>query len=532
MTACLARWRDETDLPMMKSHTDMSSRTAVVLTGSTLTPELVAEIARWGVHVEVAGDAWQRMAAARRVVESAVESGTALYGVTSGLGNRANEALPAEALSDFSLMTLRGRATAVGAPLPADIVRALMVIRLNTLCLGYSGASRAVAESLRSALNAGLVPYMPETGSIGSSDLCVMAQLGLALIGEGAFLGEGAAGPDSSPRPAREVLAETGIPPLAPGPKDGLVLCSNSAFTAARAALGLVDGRRILETAQTTAAMSLEGYRGNPSPLDPRVSSARPQPGQEQAAAGLRRRLRGSALFRPGGPRRLQDPLSLRCIAPTHGAALAALDFLWSALAPELNGAGDNPVVLPDDDTALSTGNFQMPMLTVALDAAGQSLAHVAVGAVGRCARLLSGEQAGLPENLSTHRPAGAGLAPLMKTAEALLDEIRHDAAATPAELSATGAGVEDMVVNAPFAAKKLLRLIGHLEQLLAIEALTAAQAIDLAGVREVLPEEVAAAYAAVRDQVPVLDRDRPMGEAVERVAGVLAGMPHQDAGV
>ncbi len=514
-------------IPPTRDHavspeSESGGREPLLLTGDSLTAATVARVARGGWRVEVTEESWQRIAAARRVVDTAIAAGTPLYGVNSGLGDRVGEALPAGVLADFSLMTLRGRATAVGPPLPADVVRAAMVIRLNTLCLGHGGASRGLVESLRDVLNAGLVPWMPGTGSIGSSDLCVMAHLGLALVGEGAFLDAGDAGPASRPRAALEVLEEHGIARFVPGPKDGLVLCSNSAYTAAGAVLALVDGGRTLETAQTTAAMSLEGYRGNPGPLDARIAGVRPQPGQERAAAGLRRLLQGSALYRPGGPRRLQDPLSLRCVAPVHGAAMAALDFLWSALEPEINGAGDNPVVLPDENEVVSTGNFQMPLLTVALDAAGQALAHVAVGAVGRCARLLSGEQAGLPLNLTRQPPHGAGFAPLMKTAEALLAEIRHDAAATIAVLSATGGGVEDTVVNAPLAARKLQRVVVHLEQILAIEALVAAQAVDLAGVLDVLPENVATAHAAVRDRIPGLDRDRPMGEDVARVVADL----------
>jgi histidine ammonia-lyase len=430
---------------------------------------------------------------------------------------------------DFSRNTIRGRSGAMGEPLPADIVRALMLIRLNTLSIGGAGASRAVPETLLEVVNAGLIPCMPETASIGSSDLCVMAHLGLALIGEGAFLDPEAEWPFAASRPARAVLEEQGITPLEPGPKDGLVLCSSSAFTSARGALALVDGLRALETAQTTAAMSMEGYRGNPSPLDARVSAARPQPGQERAAEGLRRRLAGSRLFQPDGPRRLQDPLSFRCLAPTHGAAFAAFDFLRSALDAELNGAGENPLVLPEDHTALSTGNFQMPLLTVALDAAGQALSHVALGTIGRCSRMMAGEYAGLPGALSPHWPGGSGFAPLMKTADALLAEIRHDALTTPAELSAGASGVEDTMANAPFAAKKLQRLIGHVEELLAIEAATAAQAIDLAGVSDTLPPVVAAAYAEVRRLMPALDGDRPLGGEVSRVwarlvhSGVLA---------
>lgn len=483
----------------------------LTLSGAGLTPELVTEAARAPAAVELAPEAWDRIDRSRRVVEAALEAGTPLYGVTRGLGSRAGEQLPAEALADFSRNTIRGRAGAVGRVLPADIVRALMLIRLNTLAIGYSGASPAVAQTLLSVVNAGLVPEMPETASTGSSDLCVMAHLGLALIGEGAFLD----GPEGFPSPAQDVLEANGIPPLIPAPKDGLVLCSSSAYTAARSSLALVDGLRVLETAQTTAAMSLEAYRGNPSPLDPRASAARPQPGQQRAADGLRQRLAGSGLYRPDGPRRLQDPLSLRCVAPTHGAAFTAFDFLRSALDAELNGAGDNPVILAEEGTGLSTGNFQMPLLTVALDTAAAALAHVAVGVAGRCSRLLAGSASGLPDHLSRCYPDGSGFGPLMKTVDALLARIRHAAAGTPAELSAGASGVEDVIANAPFAAAKLQQLVEDLEQLVAIEAATAAQAIDLADLADALPPAVAAAHAAVRGVLPVLDRDRPLGAEV-----------------
>jgi histidine ammonia-lyase len=497
-------------------------RDQITLTGASLTAEIVERAARHDLPVSLAPGAWERIDAGRRVVERAIETGLPLYGVTNGLGSRANEPLPREVLVDFSRNTIRGRSGAMGEPLSSDVVRALMVIRLNTLSIGGAGASRSVSETLARVLNAGLIPEMPETASIGSSDLCVMAHLGLALIGEGAFLEEWneRSGPVS--RPARDVLEEHGIPPLEPGPKDGLVLCSSSAFTAARSALALVDGLRALETAQTTAAMSMEGYGANPSPLDPRASAARPQPGQERAAEGLRRRLQGSRLFQPGGPRRLQDPLSYRCVAPTHGAAFTAFDLLRSALDAELNGAGENPLVLPGDQAVISTGNFQMPLLTVALDAAGQTLSHVAVGAIGRCCRMLAGDYAGLPVSLTRYWPDGSGFAPLMKTADALLAQIRHDASTTPAALSAGASGVEDTMANAPFAAKKLQRLVEHLEQLLAIEAAVAAQAVDMAGIRDTLPPPVAAAHAAVRRIMPVLDRDRSLSRELRGICAQL----------
>ncbi|MDX1608567.1 MAG: aromatic amino acid ammonia-lyase [Halofilum sp. (in: g-proteobacteria)] len=504
----------------------------ITLDGSTLTPETLARIARERAPVVLAASARERIAAGRRVVERALASAQPVYGLTTGLGDRVGERLPDEVLQGFSFDVVRGRAMATGEALPADLVRALMVVRLNTLATGGSGASPAVAEQLLAVLAAGLVPEMPEIGSCGASDLCVMAHLGLALIGEGAFLDD-----RGRPAPAAEVLERHGLAPLALAPKDGLALCSNSAFSAARSALALCDAARALESAQTIAALSMEGFRANPSPLDPRAGTARPQPGQQRAAAGLLARLAGAGLLEPGAARRLQDPLSLRCLAATHGGGYFALDRLRAALEPELNGAGDNPLVLAADDAILATGNFQLPAVTVALDGLGQALAHVAVASAGRCARLLAARHSGLPANLSPHWPNGSGLAPLFKPAEALLAEIRHDAATTPAELSLGADGVEDTLVNAPLAARKLGRLVENLERLLAIEAVIAAQAVDLAGVHALLGPTTAEAQRIVRGVVPPLDTDRslsgPLRELTERVirSGALARAGEEQPG-
>lgn len=493
---------------------DPGSAIPITLDGQTLTPASVVRIARENATVSLSPAARERIAAGRRIVEQVLASKTPVYGLTTALGDRAGEPLPEAVLSEFSMHVVRGRSMATGEALPAEVVRGLMAVRLNTLATGGSGASLAVAEHILALLNAGLVAEMPGLGSSGASDLCVMAHLGLAMIGEGAFLDD-----DGAPVDAGEMLARHGIPPLQLGPKDGLALCSNNAFSAARAALALCDAERALECAQTIAAMTMEGFRANPSPLDPRAGAARPQPGQQRAADGLRRRLAGSRLFQPGGPRRLQDPLSLRCTASTHGAGYAALEQLRAALDPELNGAGDNPLVLIEDETVLATGNFQMPALTVALDGLGQALAHLATACAGRCARLLTARHTDLPANLSPHWPHGSGMAPLFKPVEALLGEIRHEAMTTPAEVSAAADGVEDTVVNAAAAAGKLQRLVVQLQRLLAIEAVMAAQAIDLAEVHDVLPPAIAAAHADIRALVPHMDHDMPMSPHVRAVA-------------
>jgi histidine ammonia-lyase len=197
------------------------------------------------------------MAAARAVVERHLEQDRPVYGLTTGLGARATHRLPREVLSEFSRLTILGRSNAVGPRLPRDVVRALMLVRLNGLLAGGAGAAPAVAEAIAALLARGLTPVMPSIGSIGAGDLCVLAHLGLALIGEGEIEVEGRA------RPAAEALADAGLAPLTLGPKDGLAICNASAYSAGQAALALADARAAYETAQIAAALSMEGFRAN-----------------------------------------------------------------------------------------------------------------------------------------------------------------------------------------------------------------------------------------------------------------------------
>lgn len=485
---------------------------ALVLTGADLTPADVAAVARDDREIAIGVDAAARLVASRAVVERHLAQGRPVYGLTTGLGSRAGERVSDEALAELSKITVLGRGNAVGPRLPADAVRAVMVVRLNGLLVGGAGASPALAEMLAALLNGGLHPVVPAIGSIGAADLCVLAHLGLAMIGDGEIVLA------NETLPAAIALDRAGLAPLVLAPKDGIAICSAAAYSVGLACLMLVDADALRRTAQVAAALTMEGFRANLSPLDPRAAAARPAPGQVAAAAELRALLVGGALNEPGAARRLQDPISLRAVAPVHGAAAAAADFLRPALAAELNGAGDNPLVLPDDGEILSTGNFHTPALTLALETLGQAMAHVAALSVSRVGRLLEARLSGLPRNLSRRGPSRSGFAPLTKTAEALLQEIRHAALPAPMELRFAAEGVEDDLTNAPFVARKAGEILWRLRLVLAIELIVAAQAIDLAGVDR-LGHGTAAAHKLVRDLVAPLDDDRPSGPDVERLA-------------
>jgi len=484
----------------------------VPITGRDLSPAALVAIARDGAPVAIGAGARERMQAAARVVQEAAEAGAPVYGVTTGLGSRVVQRLEEDELVAFSLATVRGRAMAVGEPLTAELTRAAIAVRLNGLCAGGAGAGVAIADGLAGLLNAGVHPVIPASGSVGASDLCLLAHVGLTLIGEGeAELG-------GVVMPSAEALARAGLGPVTLGPKDGLAICSSSAVSVGAAALALVDAESCLEAVQIAAALSMEGFRANLTPLDPRVVAARPAPGQAWAADGLRALLAGGELTEPGAARRLQDPLSFRCASQIHGALRVALDLLSGAVAAELTGAADNPLVLVEDDEILSNGNFHVPALALALDAVAIALAQVAAPIAERQARLKTARLSGLAANLSAEGATRSGMAPLSKTADALVIEIRHAAAPLAVHPTVGADGVEDDSTGAVQAALRVRDQLARLRRLIAVELVVAAQAVTLAAPGR-LGDGTAAAFAAVREHVDALGEDRPLGPDVERLS-------------
>jgi histidine ammonia-lyase len=453
------------------------------------------------------------MAASRAALERALAEERPVYGLTTGLGARVVDAVAPERAAEQSARIVRGRAAAVGEPLPADAVRAATLARLNGLCAGGSGASPAVAETLAAMLNAGVHPVVPRSGSIGSGDLCLLAHIGLVVMGEGEAEvgGERLGGADA--------LRRAGLEPAVLGPGDGLALVSSPAVAAGVAALALETGEGLLEALGIAAALSMEGFRASASPIDANVAGAHPAPGQEWEAAGLRELLRGGSLL-DGPGRRLQDPLSFRCASHVHGALRWALDVLATAVAATVNGAGENPLVLASGDV-VSTGNFHTPALALALDTSAIALAQAAGPASERPARLANERLSGLPANLTRDGEGRSGVAPLLKTAQSLAVDIRHLAAPLATDPRFGADGVEDDSTNAAAAALRLEAQLRLLARVVAVELVCAALAVDLAA-PDRLGRGTAAAHAAVRELVPPLADDRPLGDEAEQVAREL----------
>ena len=504
---------------------------SVTLTGQDLTPADLVAIGA-GAKVELAAAGLARMARTHGLLQQAIAEGRPMYGITTGLGPRVVERLSTEEQSAMSVNTLRGRAHAVGSPLPVPTIRGAMAIRANSLLIGAAGADPGLARLIADCLNAGLTPLVRETGSIGAADLIWGASMGLPLIGEGQM-----DTPDG-PRPAAEALAAAGLAPYRPGPREGLALANHSSMTASLAALGIEQLRISLDSVQTAAALTLEGFRANLTPFDRRVLALHPQPGQDMAATGLLSRLAGSDLTRPGHSRRVQDPLSLRNLAQVHGAVFAALDVAVAALDTELNGAPDNPAVL-DDGAVLSTGAYLTPHLTITLGALTQALTHLAAAQVARISKQVHPRFTELPVGLGAGDVASTGFAPAMKTAEALFSEILQLAAPSPVYPSAAADGVEDVVTHSAIPAKALGPIAERLNRLTAMELMIAAQAVELRELDTIAPFNETT-MARVRAEIPPLTHDRPLAEDIMTLAasvgsgqfaGPAAGAPPKGAG-
>jgi len=477
----------------------------------------VVAVARDGCAVALSPDGRAGMERTRAIVERFSAEDRPVYGVTRGLGGRVVSEVSKEDRSNYSLVMARARACGAGDPLPRDAVRAALFARAASMARGNAGVRPLVVDTLCAMLEKGVHPYVPSIGSVGASDLALCANMALPVFGEGRaeFDGDWLDGGDA--------MARAGVAPVVPAEKEGLALCAANSVSVGLGALVLHDLTRLLELMDGIVALSFEAFRANPSPIDPRVVMARGAPGQARAAQSLREKLRGSALFEAREPRRVQDPISLRCVSHVHGSLRAAIDFCEPNVTVELNGAGDNPVVLEEGEDILSTGNFHTPAMAVAYDALTLAMSQTATMGSQRIGRLMQNRFTDLPESLTPHGTTHAGAGLMSLTSETLSKEI-HLLGAPASLQDSMGYNVEDHAPMTTLAVRQAHQAIGLLRQLAACELMAAAQAFDLRDPDRSRVAPVALAFhAAVREFIPPLDDDRSMTHEVSAVTAALA---------
>ncbi len=498
----------------------------IQLDGHSLSLESIEAVARHAAPVELSREAQQAVAQSAQRVHKLAHGERAVYGVNTGFGIFANRRIPPEELAALSRNLVLSHAVGVGEPFPGAVTRAAMLVRANTLAIGLSGITPRVLAALLILLNRHITPAVPSQGSLGSSgDLAPLAHLALALTAPELV-------PDTPPAwfgdermPLRQALERAGVSPVDLGPKDGLALTNGATFAAAILALACLDFARALAAAEAAAAMSLEALCGVSSAFDERLHSARPHPGQARVARRLRQLTAGSRLLDSGG--QVQDAYSLRCIPQVLGPAWEILDFTRGVAGREVNSATDNPLLFGEE--AISGGNFHGEPIGLASDYLKIAACEVGALSERRTFRLLSGHtSAGLPPML-VGRPEQAGLQSglmmLQYTSASLALENQGLAAPASVRSLPTSADQEDHNANATTAARELSRLLEHVEQIVAIELMTAAQALDLR--RQSYPtrlpgEGVQAIHARVRELVPLVESDSVMTPYLTALVGLV----------
>jgi histidine ammonia-lyase len=444
-----------------------------------------------------------RVVASRARVEAALVDGNAYYGINTGFGILASQRISRDQLAQLQHNLILSHAVGVGVPVPIEITRLMLRLKIHALGLGYSGVSLGTFERLLAFDELGLVPVVPSRGSLGASgDLAPLAHLALPLLGRGRVWD--AAGRDGEP--ASGALARCGLEPIGLEAKDGLALINGTQMMSAYGACALGRALELLRLVDVVAAMSLEALRGSARPFDARVHEVRPHPGQAAVAGNVRRLLEGSEILeshRFCG--RVQDPYSLRCVPQVHGASRDALGHAADVIERELNSVTDNPLVF-EDGSVISGGNFHGQPLALALDYAAIALAELGSISERRTYLLLGGHD-GLPLLLMRETGVNSGFMIPQYTAAALVSENKVLCHPASVDSIPTSLGQEDHVSMGSISALKLLDVLSNVEQVIAIELFTAAQALDFrAPLRPGRGVEVA--HAALRDEVPHRDAD------------------------
>lgn len=490
----------------------------LVLNGDYLPVHDLEAVARHGRRVAVSAEAMAAVARARRLVQDLLDGGQTAYGINTGFGELSHVRIDRADVAQLQVNLVRSHSVGVGQPLPLDVVRGMMLLRADSLSRGHSGVRPEVVERLVALLNARITPVVPEQGSVGASgDLAPLAHLASTLIGEGEVID-----PDGVRRPAAEALAAAGLAPLTLEAKEGLALINGTQAMTATGALAWCDADRLHDAATAAAALSLEAMMGSFKPFDARFHAVRPHPGAGEVARNIRALTALSGINESHvNCARVQDPYSLRCIAPVLGASRDALTHAREVLEREMRSVTDNPLCFPDSGEILSGGNFHGQPVALVMDYMAIALAEIASFSERRTYLLLDG-QGGLPEFLAARPGLQSGLMMAQYTAAALVSENKGLAHPASVDSIPTSAGMEDHVSMGMTAANKLRRVIANSRRAVAVELFCGAEALEY---RRPLTSGVGVeeTHRRVRERVARLTDDRRLSDDIERLAVAIA---------
>ncbi len=478
----------------------------IKLNGEDVTLEQLWEVALYPeLKVGMAPEAYQRMNHSRSYIESRMECGDVMYGVNTGFGAFSSVRISDDELEALQKNLIRSHSSGIGRLFTKSESRAIMFLRANALVRGHSGIRPVVVEKILEFLNHDVIPCIPSQGSVGASgDLAPLSHLALALIGEGEVWYEG------RPKEVTQVLKEKNIEPLELKAKEGLSLINGCQVMTALGLLCAYRSKRLLWLSDLAGSMSLEALRGSRAAFDPLISATRRHPGEAKTARNMLKLLGKSSTISKShaGCNKVQDAYSLRCIPAVHGAAKDTFNYVLNALEIEANSSTDNPLVFADEDKVLSCGNFHGEPVAFSLDFL--AIAMSAIGSISECriAKLINPAMSDLPAFLAPHGGLNSGHMIVQVAAASLVSENKIYAHPASVDSIPTSADKEDHVSMGTIAARKLKSVIKNVENIIAMEILSASQALDLLAPLE-SSAAVKAAHALVREKVPFAETDR-----------------------
>ena len=473
-----------------------------------------------GAETRLDDASMQRVATSAASVERIVAGGDTVYGVNTGFGLLANTRIPDDRLAELQTNLILSHSAGLGEPLPRHVTRLMIVLKLLGLGRGYSGVRRQVVEALQALLDRDAMPVIPSQGSVGASgDLAPLAHMTAVLMGYGSIDVGGEV------MSAAAALQKLGMEPLQLGPKEGLALINGTQASAALALDALFLGERVFAAAIAAGAMSVDALKGSAKPFDQRVSELRGQPGQIRVAAAISDLLEGSEIMTSHvACSRVQDPYSFRCQPQVMGAAFDLMQNAARTLTIEAAAVTDNPIVFPDEDAAISGGNFHAQPVAFAADIIAMALCEVGSISERRVSVLVDPKMSGLPAFLTPDSGLNSGLMIPQVTAAALVSE--NKSLAYPASIDSipTSAGQEDHVSMAPIAARKATQIARNAAGVIAVELMAAAEGIDYHAPLRTSPR-LQSIHTAVRNLSPHFTADRYWADEMSGLqAAVLAG--------
>lgn len=488
-----------------------------IISAEHLSIERVGEIIEKGYKLELGDDARQRIQRCRAYLDKKIaENKAPIYGVTTGFGSLCNVSVSAEELEQLQVNLMMSHACGVGDRVPNEIVKIMLLLKIQSLSYGFSGCKLDTVERLIDFFNNDIYPVVYMQGSLGASgDLVPLAHLSLPLVGLGEVEFEGEVMTGAA------VLEEKGWKPIHLASKEGLALLNGTQNMSSFAVWGLLQAMKLSDWADKIAVMSLDAYEGRPEPFTPAVHAVRPHKGQIDTAAHIKQLLEGSELIKQ--PKTyVQDPYSFRCVPQVHGAAKDTINYVKSVIDTEINSATDNPTVCPDEDLVISAGNFHGEPIALPIDFLAIALNELANISERRIYKLVSGTR-GLPSFLVANPGLNSGFMITQYTAASIVS--LNKSLCTPASVDSIPScqGQEDHVSMGANAAIKLYKVALNTERVLAIELFNAAQALDFRRPLKSSPA-IEAIHAAYRKTVPFISEDEVMYPHIETSVQFLRG--------